>query len=887
MRLGPYEILAAAGSGGMGDVYRARDTRLDRIVAVKVMPEIFLRDPARRQRLEREARAVSSLSHPNICTLHDVGHQDGVDYLVMEFLEGETLADRLDRGALPPDQALRYAVEIAGALDAAHRRGVVHRDLKPGNIMLTRTGAKLLDFGLARADPEAAPEISGLSITPTRTRPLTAEGTVVGTVQYMAPEQLEGKPADARSDLFAFGAVIYEMATGQRAFQGKSQASLIAAILKEEPRPISTFAPMSPPSLDRLVRHCLEKDPEERIQSAHDVRLRLEEIAEGGGSFAVAPIALASARSRWRERFAWMFAALASLAAIAMAARLFLNPAVAPPLVVSSVPPPEGFTFESSIEDMAISPDGRRIVFAARGAGGVGLWVRDLDTAKPRALAGTEDASCPFWSPDARSIGFIAKGHLRKVDVSGGQSDVLASANICLGASWEKDGSILFVPDRYIPVMKIPESGGQPIAVGATGPAGSKRIYSHPSLLPDRRHILYTVNESWEGGENSGIYVATVDGKDERRVLPVLSNARYVEPGYLIYARDGSLRAQRFDPGRLELSGDQIVLIDGIQYVGIRQSHVFSLSDNGVLVYVAGEGTLTRRLTWVDRKGAVLGTIGRPGNYFSPRLSRDGRRVAYDQSEATTDSGDIWTLDRERGMATRLTFDPRNESAPVWSPDDRRLLFYGNYPGRSDLFTVPSDGTGKVETILSDDADNVPCDWSSDGKSILVQRSHGSGGNTDLWLFSLGEKKAAPWLDTPFVEKQGRFSPNLRWIAYDSDESGKTEVYIRGFNPPGGKWRVSSDGGDSPVWRADSREIFYRSPDANLMSVGVLQGTTFDGAVPVPLFKIPGKILELGVATQYDVSADGQRFLMNIDTPTQGQRTITLVSNWLSLLKKH
>jgi Tol biopolymer transport system component len=425
------------------------------------------------------------------------------------------------------------------------------------------------------------------------------------------------------------------------------------------------------------------------------------------------------------------------------------------------------------------------------------------------------------------------------------------------------------------------------VALAAPGAARGKRIFSQPSLLPDGRHILYTVNESWEGGENSGIFVATIDGKDERRILPILSNARYVDPGYLVFGKDGSLRAQRFDPERLELTGDPITLMDAVQYMGFYQSHLFSVSDTGTLAFVAGEGTLTRRFTWIDRKGSILETIGRPGNFFSPRLAHDGKRIAYDQSEAMSDSGDIWVLDRERGVATRLTFDPRNESAPVWSPDGRRILFFGNLPSRSDLFTVPWDGTGTIETILSNGADNLPGDWSSDGRFILFQSTHGSSlSNADLWIYSLEQKKAEPWLESSYTEKQGRFSPDQRWIAYASNESGRAEVYVRGFMPAGGKWRVSSEGGNSPVWRADGKELFFLSADSKVMSVALRPGATFDGAAATPLFKIPGDMLDVGSVTQYDVSPDGQSFLMNLDTPAEGQRLITLVTNWTSLLKK-
>jgi dipeptidyl aminopeptidase/acylaminoacyl peptidase len=394
------------------------------------------------------------------------------------------------------------------------------------------------------------------------------------------------------------------------------------------------------------------------------------------------------------------------------------------------------------------------------------------------------------------------------------------------------------------------------------------------------------VNEIWEGGENNGIFVATIDGKDEQRILPVLSNARYVAPGYLVFGKDGSLRAQRFDPERLQLSGEPVTLADGVQYFGFYASNLFSVSETGTLAFVTGQGTLTRRFTWIDRQGAVLGTTGKPGNYFSPRLSHDGKRIAVDQSEATSDSGDIWVLDRERGVGTRLTFDPRNESAPIWSPDDRRILFFGNFPDRNDLFMVASDGTGVIETILSNGADNLPSDWSSDGKFILLQSSKGAGlSNTDLWIYSLEEKKAEPWIASPYAERQARFSPDRKWIAYASNESGRVEVYVRGFMPAGGKWRVSSDGGYSPVWRPDGKELFFISADGKVMSVALRPGATFDGAAATPLFRIPGDILDLSVVTQYDVSPDGQRFLMNLDTPAKEQRMITLITNWPSLLK--
>jgi len=643
---------------------------------------------------------------------------------------------------------------------------------------------------------------------------------------------------------------------------------------------------MSPPALDRLVRLCLRKDPDERIQSAHDVALQLEGIAEAGSAPEQPGTAAALAPTPSRERLAWGIAALAVLAGIAVTTWALLRPGAVPPVIVSAIPPPEGDTFAADIAGMALSPDGTRIVFVARGPAGNGLWVRPLDAGKPTLLVGSDNVDCPFWSPDGRTVGYQSGGQLSVIDVAGGQSRALAPMTDCLGASWASDGTILYVPGRGLPIMRIPESGGQPAAVGSPS-TGSRRIISQPSLLPDGKHILYTVNELRQDSEDSGLFISTIDGEDEKLLLPFLTNASFVSPGYLIYAKDGTLHAQAFDTDRRELQGEPVSLFDGVQYVGYYQKHLFSVSDTGLMAYVEGRGMLTRQFTWVDREGAVLGTAGSPGNYFTPRLSHDGRRLAYDQSEAATDSGDIWVLDLDRGIPTRLTFDPRNESGPAWSPDDSRIVFFANLTGRTDLFTVASDGTGTSELLLSNDEYISATDWSSDGQSILVQQSAGdTSSNTDLLIYSFETGRAEPWLATSFTEEGARLSPDGRWIAYDSDESGRMEIYVRGFSPPGGKWRVSSQGGRSCTWSRDGKELFYISPDAQMMSVAVSGGATFEGGAPVALFKIPGNMLSAGRYAQYDVSPDGRRFLMNLNTPTQGQQTITLVSNWTSLVRQ-
>ena len=569
-RLGPYEILDPLGAGGMGDVYRARDTRLDRTVAIKVLPSHLSSNLDLRARFEREAKAISTLNHPNICTLHDIGHQDGIDYLVMELVEGETLALRLGRGPLAIEEVLREGGRIADALEKAHRGGIIHRDLKPGNVMLTKSGAKLMDFGLARAagapaaGGSAAPAATTPTQSPTLAQPLTAQGSLLGTFQYMAPEQLEGREADARSDIWALGCVLYEMATGRRAFEGASQASLIAAIMEKAPRPVTEIAPMSPPAFDRLVRQCLAKDPEDRIQTAHDVRLQLESIAEARAE-AAAPSVADGGRSR--EKLAWGVAAVASLAAITIASWALFRQAEPARRIVASISPPRGAALSVGSGPMALSPDGRRIAFSARGADGKYLlWARALDEAQAVPLPGTEEASCPFWSPDGRSVGFFAKGSLKRIDLDGRLPEVLAPARRCFGGTWGPDGTILFVGERDSPILRISATGGQTTVVIDIGDKQLERMsYAWPSFLPDGRRFLYTTTSTTEGSREMGIFVGSLDSKEGRRLLPVLSNATYAAPGYLLYAKDGSLRAQPFDAARLELRGEPKTLAEEVQ----------------------------------------------------------------------------------------------------------------------------------------------------------------------------------------------------------------------------------------------------------------------------------------------------------------------------------
>src|SRR5262245_5300771 len=722
-RLGPYEILGVAGSGGMGEVYQATDTRLDRTVAVKVLPEAALRDPARRQRLEREARAISSLSHPHICTLYDVGHQDGIDYLVMEFLDGETLDERLARGGLPPDQVLRYGIEIADALDAAHRRGLVHRDLKPGNIMLTRTGSKLLDFGLAREDA-AERTTTAISNTATRTRALTAEGTVVGTIDYMSPEQLEGRPVDARSDLFCFGAVLYEMATGRKAFQGQSQASVIAAILTSEPPPLATVQPLAPPALERALRRCLAKDPEERWQSARDLMLELKWIA--GTDPREASAASGPSIVRRRERVFMALTIVLATGTLFLALPRFRpgGPGLEPAIRASILPPEKSHFIFGGLASgpMEMSPDGRSLTFVARTVEGSDrLWVRPLDAPSARVLEGTEGASFPFWAPDSRFIGFFADSKLKKIDSRGGPPQTLCNVSIARGGTWNTDGTILFAPDVSDALYRVPSSGGEPVPVTQIDPARHQMNHRWPQFLPDGRHFLFFARSS--SGEGTGTYTGSLDSTAQTMLMAGQSNAIYAPPGYVLFVREGALMAQAFDANGLKLTGDPRPVADPVTVNGSVQNTIVSVSENGILAYQAGKFTSGFHMFWFDRGGKSLASIGEPAIYIFPRLSPDGKRLAVQVTDLRSGNSDLWIHDLARGVKTRFTFEPSIETYPVWSPDGTRIVFASNRTGRFHMFVKSSDGVGDERPLVEEpDADARPLSWSPDGRYIAFMR---------------------------------------------------------------------------------------------------------------------------------------------------------------------
>ncbi len=699
-RLGPYEILTLLGAGGMGEVYRARDTRLEHTVAIKVLPKEVSSDPERRQRLDREARAVSALSHPHICMLHDIGHEDGADFLVMEYLEGETLAQRLAKGPLPTDQTLRVAVEIADALEKAHRKGIIHRDLKPSNIMLTKSGAKVLDFGLAKTCVPKAGGLPAMATTSkplledTESPPLTAAGTILGTFQYMSPEQVEGKEADSRSDLFSFGAVIYEMATGKRAFEGKTPASVIAAIIEREPPPVSSLKARVPPALDRVVKRCLAKEPDSRWQSAGDLCSELKWIAESGSETGI-PAHLLGRRKSW-DRAGWLLAALLLLLVIGGGAAWWVRTRQAPPAMYFNSPVP----FPAN--DVALSPDGRVVALVAYSdqANKYVIWTHKVGTREQTAVPGTEGASHPFWSPDGRSIGFFANGKLKRIDVSGESAQVLCDAPNGRGGAWNREGTILFSPDGNAGLYRVSSVGGMPIEV--TKPDASRLETSHrwPVFLPDGRHFLYlAANFSGEFEKNT-ILVGSLDSAEKRRIVSASSNAAYADPGYLLYMSDNALVAQRFDSRSYVLSGEPRTVSDEVRYLPQIDLALFDVAGKGTLVAQTGKGAAKSQLTWFDRSGKSIGTVGSPGAVSNPSLSTDERRVAVDQYDPDGRIRDIWIHELASDAAARFTFGPSYNDAAIWSPDGKRIMFASNRKLNNRIYQKNADGTGPEELIV-------------------------------------------------------------------------------------------------------------------------------------------------------------------------------------------
>jgi Tol biopolymer transport system component len=834
IKLGPYEIQSPIGSGGMGEVYRAKDMRLDRIVAVKVLPSHLSENPEAKQRFDREARAISSLNHPNICTLHDVGHQDGIDFLVMEFLEGETLADRLRKGPLPTEQVLKYGIEICEGLERAHKSGVIHRDLKPGNVMLTKTGAKLMDFGLAKAAPGAPAPASSLTMTISHAsvdQPLTAHGMIVGTFQYMSPEQTEGKEADARSDIFALGAMLYEMATGKRAFTGKTQASLVAAILASEPPPISSVTPMSPPALEQVVKTCLAKDPEDRFQSVHDLKLQLRWIAEASSSQLAAPAQVRARRAVQKRTLliaaaaGWILAAAAL--AIFLSSRAQLQDAHRP-LTASWLPPTDTEFAPAQVGPLVLSPDGSKLAFLTGDLSESKLWVRDVATGAVRRVEDIERPMYPFWSYDGKYIGFFSVGKLKKVAVDGGPVQVLCDAPEGRGGAWSSRGVIIFTPNIFEPLYKVPESGGVPEKLTEIKPGWTHR---NPYFLPDGDHFLFTSREvALTSSAGAALYGASLSGEKPHQLLELASNVQYSE-GYLLYLRQTVLLAQRFDPKSLTFSGDPIPVAEKLDYWNARDVAAFTAA-RGTLVYRHGALQKTQPM-WVDRTGKEVGRFGEPGLYLIPRASRDGALVGVVRPDPDTRRGDVWIVDTARNTMSRATFADASNISFAFSPDAKRIAV-GTIAGAAaaGIWIQTISGSGNHEKLESPKSYGTISSWSPDGRYLFLGVQNNAT-RQDIYYMDLnGEKKLIPFVQSPANDVGGVLSPNGKLLAYASDESGRMEVYVTAFPEAGGKWQVSSGGGVLPSWAADGKQIYYSSGD-KLMSVPITNTETFEFGAPV------------------------------------------------------
>jgi serine/threonine-protein kinase len=872
-RLGPYEILGPLGAGGMGEVYRARDTRLDRIVAVKVLPEQVSQNPQARERFEREARAVSSLNHPHICMLYDVGRRGDADYLVMEYLEGETFARLFKKGPLPFQQVLLWAIEIAGALDHAHRHHITHRDLKPGNIMLTKAGVKVLDFGLAKVHhAEAVPE------SEQSTNTLTEEGVVLGTLQYMAPEQLEGKAADARTDIFAFGAVVYEMVTGKKAFEGKSRASVIGAILHIEPPAMSSLQAVTPPALDRTIRKCLAKDADKRWQSAGDVRDELEWIREAGSQ-----VGVTTAQPLIKWRMLSVCGALAVAAVCAGIAAGWYGKSVSRPSVsrfTITLPPTQRLVAPDQ-PAVAISPDGKDVVYVAAQGGTQQLFLRPLATLDTKPIAETEGAVAPFFSPDGQWVGFFADGKLKKVALNGGGAVTLAQAPHPAGGSWSSEGAVALQPMSAAVqgLQQVAQDGGVLQALTRVGKG--QNVHCWPEFLPDGKAILFAGSPTFTAWGNAQIGIQ--QGGRERNNLAFGSQPRYARAGYLLYARSGTLMAMQFDPRRLVPTGAAVPVIEGVMQSTASGAAQYDVSSTGTLVYLSGGGgDSLSRLVWVNRGGTeqLLPTASR--RYQFPRVSPDGGRLVFGIAEQEMQ---IWVYTLARNTLTRVTLEGDVNGTPIWSPDGKRIAFDSNRLGPDNLFWQASDGSSVgAERLSASDHTHAPSSFSPDGKLLAyVEVSPQTG--RDIWILRLSDHKAEPFLRTIYEETAPRFSPDGRFLAYSSDETGRREIYIQSYPGPSGKWQISDEGGQEPVWNPNGRELFYRN-GSKMIAVEIDSKSGFSASKPRILFEGP-YLRTSGSFPYYDVSANGQEFLMlkPLDSQTSTAMQLNVVLNWWEELK--
>jgi serine/threonine protein kinase len=895
-RLGPYEIVSAIGAGGMGEVYRARDTRLQRDVAIKVLPDAFAADVDRLARFEREAQLLASLNHPHIGAIY--GLEDRA--LILELVDGDTLADRIARGPVPVDEAIPIARQVAEALEAAHEQGIIHRDLKPSNIKVATNGTvKVLDFGLAKLTESSGSNApNALSVSPTITSPMmTGAGVLLGTAAYMAPEQAKGRPADKRSDIWALGCVLYEMLTGRRAFEGEDVADTLAAVLRGEPD-WNALPSDAPPHLRAIVKSCLEKDRKARIPDISAVRF----LMDRADALAPLPVATrdadaAAVKRRPAARVWQAVAAMLALTTVAGAAAWWsASRSITPSVTRFFVYPPEKTTFGSAIRpgtSVVISPDGSKLAFTARDAAGrVLVWIRPIDSLTAQPLPATDDAVYPFWSPDSRFVGYFAQQKLLKIAASGGPPQTLGNTGMTgnRGGSWSQDGTIVFSAGPNKTLSRVSSAGGQPsefmrMTKDQTG-------YVFPWFLPDGRHFLFYAYATSD--DIAGVYVGSLDAADSKRLLGADSAAIYdSQSGHLLFVRQGTLLAQPFDPKTLVLTGESLPIAERVEATVTQGIAAFSVSSNGILAYGVGAGTAGGlQMAWFDRQGKQVEDVGLAGNYRGIDLATDGTRVAAHRHDGN--GGDIWVTDLSRSTTSRFTFDAsQDNSSPIWSPDGSRIVYGSFRNGKSGLYWKPSNNSGAEERLVESDTTILPVSWSPNGNSILYEVAGPKTGQ-DLWILPLsGDKKPSPLLYTPFSESHGQISPDGKWLAYESNETGRVEVYVQPFPDGAGKWQVSTNGGNFPRWRRDGRELFYMTQvsGGKMMAVDVrASGSTFEAGTPKELFDSPYiNLSHTGRYHTYAVSADGQRFLIPHQPSSDAaslMMPIAVVENWAAGLIK-
>ena len=893
-RLGPYEIIAPLGAGGMGEVYRARDPRLGRDVAVKVLPADLAKDTERLARFKREAQLLASLNHPNIAMIYGIEESGGTRALVMELVEGDDLSVLVARGPLPLAEALPIAKQIADALEAAHEQGIVHRDLKPANIKVRADGTvKVLDLGLAKAMDPAGSSGADIANSPTLTAQATQKGMILGTAAYMAPEQARGKAVDRRADIWAFGAVLYEMLTGRRAFAGETVSDTLAAVLKTDPD-WTALPESTPASLCILLRRCLDRDVKQRLRDIGEARVAIAGMGAGapdtvgnigwigGNESRPAASAKEIGSKSLNQRLAWLFCGVLAFVVLAMAI-WWRSSKPAEQAMYFSVP------FPVEVRDIAVAPNGHTVALVAylESARKNVIWIYEVGSQGATSLSNTEGASFPFWSADGRFLAFFADGKLKKMEVAGGPVQTLCDAPSGRGGTWNKDGVIVFAPSGLLlsGLYRISASGGAPARISSPDASRGENTHRWPMFLPDGRHYLYLAANVTGGSDLDGIFMGLLDSNEKRFVVKTSTNAAFAAPGYLLFYRDRTLFGQRFDLNTFGLTGEPLAILKDIQDLPRIARTVFAVSSNGLLFAQKSSEASLSRLVWFDRKGNEVGVVGTPDIYANVIISRDGRSVAVDKTDPVSQNTDVWTYDLQRDSPKRLTFDPAIDAMPVWSPDGGRLLFSASRQRVFDMYIKNADGAQEEKLIVHGGTDDFPNDWSRDGKYVLY--TQGRDVWWDLWFVSFPELKNSLFLKTAATTKNGQFSPDGKWVAYASNETGKWEIYVTSFPGARGKWQVSTGGGEQPRWAGGGKELFFLSPAGKIMAVPVKTGASFDAGTPVALFQANAReIVANSEQAMYDVDQNGERFLINTQVRKVETQPLAIVLNWNAGLKK-